>query len=81
MPKRLKAELAAIRARLAEPIDPETELELARLRLAFAKDALIEYEAGTHGFANRVEITAKLIELTRADILRFEAIIAKHDAG
>src|SRR6476620_4032574 len=32
----------------------------------------------THGFANRLETTRNLIELTRQDIARFEQIIAKH---
>lgn len=81
MPKRNKAQLARVPARLAEPIGPATEVELARMLLANSKTMLIEYETGTHGFANRVEMTTKLIELTRQDIRRFEGIIASHDAG
>jgi hypothetical protein len=76
MPKRNKKELAEARAQLAASIDPETEVELARMQLALAKEDLIEYEAGIHGFANRVEMTANLIDLTRKDIARFKAIIA-----
>ena len=81
MPKRLKKELAEIRARFNAPPDPEAELEFAQIRLALSRELLAEYEAGTHGFANRVETTRTLIELTRLDIARFEAIIAKHRAS
>ncbi len=79
MAKRHKNELADIRARFSEPTDPETEVELARLRLSLAREMLLEYESGTHGYANQVEMTAGLIELTRQDIIRFEAIIAAHE--
>jgi len=80
MPKRLKKELAEIKARLNAPPDPQAEFELAQILLPLSRELLAEYEAGTHGFANRVEITRGLIELTRQDIARFEAIIAKHKA-
>lgn len=78
MPKRFKKELAAIRAKMDRPPDPDAEFELAELRLALARDFLAEYESGTHGFANLVELTQNLTEATRQDIARFEAIIAKH---
>lgn len=81
MPKRNKKQLAAARALLNAPADAGAEYELAQMRLALAKEMLAEYEAGTHGFANRVEMTAKLIELTRADIARFEATIARHESS
>lgn len=79
MPKRNKKQLATARALLNAPVDPETEYELAKLQLALAKDLLAEYEAGTHGFANRIAMTIKLIELTRADIARFESIVARYE--
>jgi hypothetical protein len=78
--KRNKKELADILARFSSPPDPETEVELARRLLPLSREMLLEYESGTHGFANRVEMTAGLIELTKQDIIRFEAIIAAHEA-
>lgn len=81
MPKRNKKQLAAARAMLNSPVDPETEYELAKLRLELSKEMLAEYEAGTHGFANRGEMTAGLIDLTRNDIVRFEGIIARYEAS
>jgi len=81
MTKRLKKELAEIRARFNAPPDPETELAFAQVRLELSRKILAEYEAGTHEFASRVETTRNLIELTRQDIARFEAIIAKHGAS
>lgn len=81
MPKRNKKRLAAVRALLDAPLDPEAEYELTKRRLELAKEMLAEYEAGTHGFANRVEMTAGLIDLTRKDIERFEGIIARYEAS
>ena len=80
MPKRDKKRLAEIKAMLNERLSPEEEIEVARFRLSSVREMLLEFESGTHGFANRVEMTAEMIEFTRKEIARLEGIIAMHEA-
>ena len=63
------------------PNPDQTKYETALIMLSVDREFLAGCQAGIHTFDNRAELKARMIELTKKSIARYEHIVTTFRAG